>query len=222
MTRAGDVYRCLDVPAVHGGHETIFDRRPKGISEEAFTRCAHKWMDKIRKACEVHHGVVFDAYLRGLIKLGDKLKPRAQAYVDEFVGSLNLKGADGAVKHAARNFGVIYAGLRLAMEVGPLDGIGRPGAVRAAVKSCFRDGLKVTRSRDTRLAEAKAILHQRLTETPLPRKQEARLDMDVGFCTTEGPDELGRSARRSSCAGLTLSRRIFTLCCRGSTRRARW
>ena len=190
MTRAGDVYRCLDVPAVHGGHETIFDRRPKGISEEVFTRCAHKWMDKIRKACELHHGVAFDTYLRGLIKLGDKLKPRAQAYVDEFVGSLNLKGADGAIKHAARNFGVIYAGLRLAMEVGPLVGIGRPGAVRAAIKSCFRDGLKVTRARDTRLAEAKVILHQRLQDTALPRKEDLQPNRDVGFRTVEGGIEV--------------------------------
>lgn len=98
--------------------------------------------------------------------------------------------ADGAVLHAARNFGTIYAGLRLAMGMGVLPPPWRALAVRRAVKACFRDGLKISRMRDTTLEEAKAILHQRLTETPLPRKQEARLDTDVGFRTTEGPDEL--------------------------------
>lgn len=190
MTRAGDVNRCLDVPAVPDGYATIFDRRPKSLSDEAFTQLAHKWMAEIRAVCELHHGEVFDAYLRGLIKLGDKLKPRLVEYVEEFVASLHLTGVDGAVRHAARNFGVIYAGLRLAMDVGPLEGIGRPRAVRAAVKSCFRDGLNVSRTRDTRLAEAKAILHQRLLDTPLPHKPDLQPERHVGFRTTEGGVDL--------------------------------
>ena len=188
--QGGEMARCLDVPAVHSGNATVFDRRPPGLTDEAFTRWARHQMAGIRKACKANHGVVFDAYLRGLMELGDTLKPRAQAYIDEFVASLFLKDADGAVLHAARNFGTIYAGLRLAMDIGVLPPPWRALAVRRAVKVCFRDGLKVSRLRDTTLEEAKGILHQRLTETPLPRKQEARLDTDVGFRTTEGPDEL--------------------------------
>ncbi|MEE7459808.1 hypothetical protein MPAR168_23380 [Methylorubrum populi] len=188
--QGGEVARCLDVPAVHSSNATVFDRRPPGLTDEEFSCWAHGQMAELRKACAENHGVVFDAYLRGLMELGDTLKPRAQAYIDEFVASLFLKDADGAVLHAARNFGTIYAGLRLAMDIGVLPPPWRALAVRRAVKACFRDGLKVSRLRDTTLEEAKAILHQRLTETPLPRKQEARLDTDVGFRTTEGPDEL--------------------------------
>ena len=44
--------------------------------------------------------------------------------------------------------------------------------------------------RDTTLEEAKAILHQRLRDTHLPRKQDARLDTDAGFRTTDGPHEM--------------------------------
>lgn len=186
----GEEPRCLDVPAVHDGHATIFDRRPRNIPEEKFTRWAHRQMAEMRKACADHHGVVFDAYLRGLIDLGDKLKPRAQAYVDEFVGSLFLKNAEGAVNHAARNFGAIYAGLRMAMDMGLLPPPWRALSARQAVKRCFRDGLKVSRLRDTTLEEAKAILHQRLRETDLPRKQDAQVKTDVGCRMTDGPDEV--------------------------------
>lgn len=188
--QGGEVARCLDVPAVHSGNATIFDRRPPGLTDEAFTRWAHRQMAEMREACAANHGVVFDAYLRGLIALGDKLKPQAQAYVDEFVASLFLKDVDGAVNHAARNFGTIYAGLRFAMDMGLLPPPWRALSVRRAVKSCFRDGLKVSRLRDTTLEEAKAILHQRLRNTPLPRKQDAQLDTDVGFRMSEGSDEL--------------------------------
>ncbi|TXM97521.1 DUF927 domain-containing protein [Methylobacterium sp. WL64] len=186
----GEEARCLDVPAVHGGNATIFDRRPPGLTDEAFTRWAHRRMAEMRKACKANHGIVFDEYLRGLIGLGDKLAPRAQAYIDEFVASLYLKDAEGAVNHAARNFGTIYAGLRLAMDMGLLPPPWRALAIRRAIKTCFRDGLKVSRLRDTTLAEAKAILHQRLRDTPLPHKQDARLDTDAGFRMTDGTDEL--------------------------------
>ncbi len=188
--QGGEEARCLDVPAVHGSNATIFDRRPPGLTDEAFTTWAHRRMAEMRKACKANHGIVFDEYLRGLIGLGDKLAPRAQAYVDEFVASLHLRDAEGAVNHAARNFGTIYAGLRLAMDMGLLPPPWRALATRRAVKSCFRDGLKVSRLRDTTLAEAKAILHQRLRDTPLPRKEDARLDTDVGFRMTDGADEL--------------------------------
>jgi hypothetical protein len=186
--QGGEVARCLDVPALHSGHATIFDRRPKGFTDEAFEKRAHWRMKKIREACEVHHGIVFDAYLRGLMALDDDLKPKAQAYADEFVRGLHLKDSDGAVNHAARNFGVIYAGLRFAMDMKLLRRPWRPLSVRRAVASCFRDGLKISRLRDTTLEEAKAILHQRLQEADLPRK-EAATEQDIGFRMTEGPDE---------------------------------
>lgn len=188
--QGGEEARCLDVPAVHGSNATIFDRRPPGLTDEAFTAWAHRQMAELRTACKANHGIFFDEYLRGLIRLGDKLKPKAQAYVDEFVASLYLKDAEGAVNHAARNFGALYAGLRLAMDLGVLPPPWRPLATRRAIKDCFRDGLKVSRMRDTRLEEAKAILHQRLRDTHLPRKQDARLDTDAGFRTTDGPHEV--------------------------------
>jgi hypothetical protein len=186
--QGGEVARCLDVPALHRGHATIFDRRPKGLTDEAFEKRAHWRMQKIREACKVHHGVAFDAYLRGLMEFGDALEPTAQAYVDEFVNSLRLGDADGAVNHAARNFGVIYAGLRLAMDMGLLQRPWRPFSARRAVACCFRDGLKISRLRDTTLEEAKAILHQRLQEANLPQKEKATKG-DVGFRMFDGPDE---------------------------------
>ena len=119
-TRGGDAWRCLDVPALHGGHNTIFDRRPRHLTDKAFARLARHRMAEIRKLAEKNHGVAFDAYLRGLIKLGENLKPRVQASVDEFVRDLRLKDSEGGVHHAARNFGVIYAGLMFAMDMGLL------------------------------------------------------------------------------------------------------
>ncbi|MET7244400.1 DUF927 domain-containing protein [Methylobacterium sp. EM32] len=188
--QGGEEPRCLDVPAVHSGNATIFDQRPPGMTDEGFTRWAHRQMAKMREACEANHGVVFDAYLRGLIDLGDKLKARAQYYVDEFVASLFLKDVDGAVNHAARNFGAIYAGICIAIDMGLLPSPWRKRAARKAVKGCFRDGLKVSRLRDTILEEAKAILHQRLSDTTLPRKQDAQSKMDAGFRMADGPHEV--------------------------------
>lgn len=184
----GELIRCFDIPAVHSGNATVFDRRPPGLTNEAFTPWAHRQMAELRKACAANHGLVYDAYLRGLIDLGKALKPRAQAYVDEFVASLALKDADGAINHAARNFGAIYAGLHLAIDMGILPW--RTLTTRKAVKDCFRHGLEVSRLRDTTLEEAKVILHQRLRDTPLPRKRDAQLDRDIGFRTTERSCEL--------------------------------
>ncbi|GLS44218.1 hypothetical protein GCM10007884_22060 [Methylobacterium brachythecii] len=189
MTRqGGEVARCLDVPALRGDHATIFDLRPRGLSDEDFEKGAHWRMKKIREGCEDHHGVVFDAYLRGLMAFGDDLKPKAQAYVDEFVRKLRLRDADGAVNHAARNFGAIYAGLRFAMDMKVLERPWRPLTARKAIALCFRDGIKVSRLRDTTLEEAKAILQKRLQEASLPRKETATAQ-DVGFRTMEGTDE---------------------------------
>lgn len=186
--QGGEVARCLDVPALHDGHATIFDRRPRGLTDEAFEKRSHWRMQQIREACEVHHGVAFDEYLRGLMAHGEALKPAAQAYVDEFVRGLRLGDADGAVNHAARNFGVIYAGLRLAMDMGLLRRPWRPISAHRAIACCFRDGLKISRLRDATLEEAKAILHQRLREARLPPKAKVAKG-DIGYRTLNGSDE---------------------------------
>ncbi|WP_375460791.1 hypothetical protein [uncultured Enterovirga sp.] len=71
--------------------------------------------------------------------------------------------------HAARNYGVIYAGLRLAIIFELLRRPWRDLNVRRAVANCFRDGLKISRLRDATLEESKAILHEPAAEgRPFP------------------------------------------------------
>lgn len=188
-TRGGDAWRCLDVPALHGGYNTIFDRRPRHLTDKQFAKLARRRMAEIRKLAEKNHGMAFDVYLRGLIELCEDLKPRTEAYVDEFVRELRLRDEDGGVLHAARNFGLIYAGLMHAMDMGLLQRPWRPISARRAIASCFRDGLKTSRLRDTTLEDAKAILHQRLGDTLFPRK-EAATGKEPGFQKMEGSDKL--------------------------------
>ncbi len=148
-------------------------------------------MAEMREACKANHGVVFDAYLRGLIDLGKGLKPRAQAYVDEFVNSLFLKDTDGAVNHAARNFGTVYAGLRLAMDM---------GAVAAALAGpCCSEGDQDMFPRRTQGQPAGATRHWRrlrrscTSASPRRRSHASRRRGSTRMSAsarTEGPDEL--------------------------------
>jgi hypothetical protein len=156
------------------------------MSNEAFATWAEEQLVDLRAACERNHGIVFDAYLRHLIGMGDDLKPRVEALVADFVKRLPLKGADGATKHAAKNFGVLCAGLELAIEAGLLPPPWRASLVRRAVAMCFLDGLGTTKLRDTTLADAKKVLHRQLKALDLPERKEARSKVHVGMRTMDG------------------------------------
>lgn len=184
--QGGEIARCLDIPAIRGRNKTIFDRRPRGMSDEVFAKRSEQRLLDLRASCERNHGVVFDNYIRHLIAMGDDLKPQIEALVDFFVKRLSLEGADGATKHAAKNFGVLYAGLCLAIKAGILPPPWCNALVGRALEKCFLDGLKTTRLCDTTLADAKKLLHRKLKEVNLPARQKARRDTHLGWQTLDG------------------------------------
>ena len=185
----GEKARCLDVPALQGGRRTVFDGRPSDVKEEDFHRWALGQMVKLREGCQANHGVVFDAYLERLITLGDEVEARARRYADAFVQSLDLQDAESEIEHAAKCFGVIYAGVRIAMDVDILPRPWRPVSVRRAITRCFREAQRTARLGDPVLLKAKERLHARLLDLDLPGREGVRPGMDLGYRWTEGNGE---------------------------------
>ncbi|WP_191970917.1 DUF927 domain-containing protein [Methylobacterium soli] len=185
----GEKARCLDVPALQGGRRTVFDCRPGGVSEKDFHRWALGQMVKLRKGCQANHGVVFDAYLERLIALGDEVEVRARQYADAFVHSLDLQDAESEIEHAAKCFGVIYAGARIAMDVGILPRPWRPLNVRRAITRCFQEAQRTARLGDPVLRKAKEQLHARLLHLNLPRRDSVQPGVDLGYRWQDGDGE---------------------------------
>ncbi len=185
----GERARCLDVPALQGGRRTVFDGRPGDVGEDEFHRWALGQMVKMREGCQANHGVVFDAYLERLIALGDEVEVRARRYADAFVHALELQDAESEIEHAAKCFGVIYAGARIAMDVGLLPRPWRPVSVRRAITRCFREAQRTARLGDPVLLKAKERLHARLLDLDLPDRDGVRPGVDLGYRSAKGDCE---------------------------------
>ncbi|MCJ2007954.1 DUF927 domain-containing protein [Methylobacterium sp. J-092] len=185
----GEKARCLDVPALQGGRRTVFDGRPSDVSEDEFHRWALAQMVKMREGCQANHGVVFDAYLERLIALGDEVEIRARRYAAEFVHALDLHDAESEIEHAAKCISVIYAGARIAMDVGILPRPWRAVSVRRAIIRCFREAQQTARLGDPVLLKAKERLHARLLELDLPLRDSVRPGVDLGYRWDDGGGE---------------------------------
>ncbi|MCX5581221.1 DUF927 domain-containing protein [Kaistia terrae] len=101
----GEYARCLDVPATRSG-PIIFDRRPKGASRV----WAQKQLQLMREACEANHGVALPPFIEHLVGLEGGLRERVQSLIEHFTAGVPSSAKQGVLQHAAKNFGLLYAG----------------------------------------------------------------------------------------------------------------
>ena len=99
----------------------------------------------------------------------------------EFDGALDLKtDISRAIRHAAKNFSIIYAGGVLAIEAGLLP-IKKERLLKSIVQ-CFNDGLKAIEPPKDLEANAVKQLIAGLEKADVPEKSDLKPDEDpVGF-----------------------------------------
>jgi hypothetical protein len=159
-TRAlGELARCLDVPALTKGRATIFDRAPKSVPKKRRRRWARKSLIELRTACSQNRGLAIKAYIRWLLA-SDNVDAGIAKDMERFRKECNVSSLDGALQHAAKYFGLIYAGGRMAIraKILPWDA----DELRSAIVSCFRDAVQEVKGYESVQSAVRKCLRKKL------------------------------------------------------------
>jgi hypothetical protein len=198
----GEYARCIDVPALTDGCDTIFDRATIASKREKASTWARTELRRLRAACKNHSGVAAHAFIRRLPNGWNEHAEFLKERVDEFVIAVNGNALTDVKQHAAKNFGVIYAGACLAIEkdVLPWD----PKDLSASLRECFMDAMHGIRTSDDVLVGGQTKLREALQNGPLwpsvsawPNSTNA-----IGFLKQEG-------GRKRYVAGTKEFRQLF-------------
>lgn len=128
----GEFARFSDVPAVTRSRSTIIDAWPTGVANRR--QFSIDCLARIRTICHDHHGVAYPEYIRALVAKGpDQVTTEVRSAIQRFEEAVGPMG--GPLGHAAKNFGLIYAGGLQAIDAGLLPVT--EGGLLAAVKKCF-------------------------------------------------------------------------------------
>jgi putative DNA primase/helicase len=114
-----------------------------------------------------------------------EVKATVERYMAEFLEFLDMDLKEGALQHAARNFALVYAGGRLAMQAGLLPW--REERLRSAIRTCFKAGLRSISKQEDVETKARRILRAMLKENDFPtdRKGKAPNPKADGFKVRE-------------------------------------
>lgn len=117
---AGETLRIIDVPvdygdAPEGGRKGIFKILPGGQQSGA------RLVQELEKSVFENHGWLGRKYVRFLtqeINNGKEaqLKRKLEAYANDFLSDVQIKGQGGYAERLGRRFGLIYAALKLVAE----------------------------------------------------------------------------------------------------------
>jgi putative DNA primase/helicase len=174
----GELARCLDVAATNRRDATIFDRKPKSVDAKDFDRWAKAAVIKVRHACERHHGVAIKPYLQFLFANREDLATSVKARTEEFVKAVAVPNEDGALQHAARNLGTVYAGGCIGIDAGLLPW--KPARLLSAIVNCFKDGLNDLKLHQNVEQQALETLRKRLQGASIAHRKTK---------STFGPDD---------------------------------
>jgi putative DNA primase/helicase len=101
-----------------------------------------------------------------------EVQATVERYMAEFLEFLDMDLKEGALQHAARNFALVYAGGRLAIEAGLLPW--REERLRSAIKTCFKAGLRSITKPENVTSKARRILRAMLKEKEFPTYRQGR------------------------------------------------
>ncbi|NOU06858.1 MAG: DUF927 domain-containing protein [Hyphomicrobiaceae bacterium] len=138
----GEIARAFNVPAASPGAISIFDLLPDNIQGDAVSEWLNEQFEAIRDNCRKYKGAAFRHYMDFITAMPrDKLVEDVRASMKEFESALELKTSFRALLHAAKNFGLLYAGGVLGIEAGLLPVTKR--RLRMSLIACFRDGTEL-------------------------------------------------------------------------------
>jgi hypothetical protein len=148
------------VAAAIKGKPTIFDHNPEGMNKKQARRWARAQLVSLRRHCDRQHGTALRPYIEFLVAQGKDLRRKIRAHEREFMGQAKELNLDGALEHAAKNFALIYAGGRLAIEAGILPW--SRAKLLDAIVSCFESAISDIRGHANALGVARRILQNKL------------------------------------------------------------
>jgi Domain of unknown function (DUF927) len=115
----GEALRLIDVPAILGGLDHIFDRLPADLEIGNFHDWKKDTFKKITDACNQNHGMVFNKYIKTLITC-PSVEKYTRAKIAYFVNEVCDQFDGDVARDVAAKFGLIYAGGRLGIRRGLL------------------------------------------------------------------------------------------------------
>jgi hypothetical protein len=183
----GELARCMEIPAVRNDRPTAIDRFPAFVPPDQRKAWARLTLKRLRKACELHHGVALPPFVRFVMSDRRRAKSRVDTYMEGFMEGIDTAGMSGGAEHAAENCALIYAGGCMAIDADLLPY--RKQDVMRAVTRCFRDVLRSTRDNDP-LVAAKRLLRRHLRSDAIfnQRRPDDQFDGQGydGYVTVQG------------------------------------
>ena len=169
----GERARAIDVPAIKPNHNTIIDWFPKDAPESPAERAlwTRKQVEALREACAQHHGVALEPYIEHLMKQDPiLLRAEIEKARDAFVVAVSSNSTSEVLNHAAKNFGIIYAGGVQAVKAKllPLS----EAALLERLKACFMRSVKSAADRPDPMARGLTMLSRGLQDTIVRAKSE--------------------------------------------------
>jgi hypothetical protein len=160
----GEYARCIDVPVNRPDRHSIINRFPATVPKEKRRRWAEDRVIELRKACGANHGTAFPRYINYLIASRYTLEARIEKYMREMDQFEQRPVVKGALEHARQNFGLLYAGGRLAIDAGVVPWT--PEQLLRAVATCWRRALELHGKKKDALTQAKRALRANLKAPP--------------------------------------------------------
>jgi len=197
----GEYARCTDVPALPVGYDTIFDNFDDTL-ERATRQWARKELERFRRECSKNRGVAAYAFICSLPKDWDKHPAFIERKVTEFVDAVNGSRLTDAKHHAAKNFGIIYAGACLAIKKGILPW--KSKYLLESLRACFMDAMGCISTSDDILTAGQEKLREALQQSKRwPHASNWPKD-GKGFVKPEG----GRMSVADDMSGLGSARSV--------------
>lgn len=156
----GEYVRCIDVPVNRPDRHSIINRFPPNLPKDKRRRWAEDRVIELRKACGANHGTAFPRYINYLIASRYTLEARIEKYMREMDQFEQRPVVKGALEHARQNFGLLYAGGRLAIDAGVVPW--KPEQLLRAVATCWQRALDVHGQKKDALTQAKRALRANL------------------------------------------------------------
>jgi putative DNA primase/helicase len=166
---AGELARAHDLPALVAGKKTIFDMRPAAVPKKKASSWARAQLNTLRRTIASHHGHALDPLIREIREMGDELRPYVEKCTKRFQNALAAPPKDGALQHAADNFGIIYAGGCLAIKADIVPWTEEQ--ICAATVKCFNAFISEVGEQQGLAERARKIVLERLASTDLPLKE---------------------------------------------------
>jgi Domain of unknown function (DUF927) len=164
---SGEALRLIDVPAVFGGIDHVFDRAPEDQSD--IVGWKDRTFEAVIEACKQNHGAPFRRYIRALIARRPTLKDDIAKSVDDFLKHACDRFDGPIARDVARKFGMIYAGGLFGIQCRVLPW--KEAELRDAILKCFVAARELLPDKGVLLRSGLAALRakrRKLQSVPMP------------------------------------------------------